>query len=536
MKKKLTFLGLAIINLISMLISIQAQSLKHNIVENERFEHIRKLINYKIEKGEIPSLSIAVAQNGKIIWMESFGYADKENKIKATPNTLYSVASISKPLTATGIMKLYEMSKLDLDTDIEKYIAPLNLKYYVHDSIKVTCRNLLNHTAGMPMYFNYYYDDDTLDIPPMEQVIKKYGIVVYPPSSKYSYANLGYGILGYIISNVTKKDFNDFMTEEIFKPLGMTRTTVDISSKTKKNLAKRYDWNGKLLPFSFADTPGAANFSTTVNDLIHFGMFHLSNYKNNEAILKNSTIQSMHQKQYPDTLSSDEIYNKYFNRNNCGLGWFIDDKNYKYKIIYHAGGMDGVEGMLKLMPEKNIAVVALVNKSTADAGLTNQITDSVLISLVPNLKDIKERNQRNETKEMQKIKIIEQKDLTGKWKGNIETYNQKIPVELIFQEDGDIHIYTKAQFLTGSLSNENILNSYEQHKMLLDKWFFNNGYFMGKYSLSIPGEHLYRCADSKTMLNLQYESGKIKGIAAALASSNRMYYGISFYLELEREK
>jgi hypothetical protein len=262
-------------------------------------------------------------------------------------------------------------------------------------------------------------------------------------------------------------------------------------------------------------------------------MFHLGNYKNNNNVLKNSTIQLMHQKQYPDTLSSDEINN---NRNTCGLGWFIDDKDYKYKIIYHAGGMDGIEGMLKLVPDKNIAVVALVNKSTTDAALTNQITDSVLISLVPDLKDIKGKNGENETKGIQKTKVIEQKDLVGKWKGNIETYNQKIPIELIFQEDGDIHIYPKAQFNTGRLSNEDILNRYVQHKMLLDKWFFDNGHFMGAYPLNIPGEHLYRCADSRTMLDLQYKSGKIKGIASALASSNRMYYGISFYLELEKEK
>jgi CubicO group peptidase (beta-lactamase class C family) len=516
-----------------MMISIQAQSLKHNIVANERFEHIRKIINDKIEKGEIPSLSIAVAENDKIIWMESFGYADKENNIKATPNTLYSIASISKPLTATGIMKLNEMGKIDLDADVLTYIAPLNLKYYVNNGSKVTCRNLLNHTGGLPMYFNYYYDD-TLNIPPMENVIKKYGIVVYPPSTKYSYANLGYGMLGYIISKVTKRDFNEFMTEEIFKPLGMPQTTVDISSQTKSKLARRYDGNGKLLPFSFSDTPGAGNFSTTVNDLIHFGLFHLGNYNN--TVLKSSTIHLMQQKQYLDTLSSDEIYNKYFNRNNCGLGWFINEKDYKYKVVYHAGGMDGAEGMLKLVPEKSLAVAALVNKSTADAALTNQITDSVLISLVSDLKDIKEKNMKNETKEIQKTKVTEQKDLVGKWKGNIVTYNQKIPIELIFQEDGDIHIYTKAQFNTGRLSNENVLNRYEQHKMLLDKWFFDNGYFMGAYPLNIPGEHLIRCADSKTMLNLQYESGKIKGIAAALASSNRMYYGISYYLELEKEK
>jgi len=507
------------------------------IVLNDRFDNIRDTIIKKVENGEIPSLSLAVSENGKIIWMESFGYADKENKIKATPNTLYSIASVSKPLTATGIMKLYEMGKIDLNTDVQTYIDTLNLKYYVNDSIKVTCRNLLNHTCGLPMHFNYYYDDDTLAIPPIEQVINRYSIVVNQPSLKYSYANLGYGILGFIISKVIKRDFNEFMTEEIFKPLEMTQTTVDISLQTKRDLAKRYDLKGKLLPFSFSDTPGAGNFSSTAKDMIHFGMFHLNNtFKNDDKLLKSSTIQLMQQKQYPDTFNSDEVYNKYYNRNMCGLGWFINDKDYNYKMIYHAGGMDGVEGMLKLIPDKNIAVVALINQSTTNAELTNQITDSILIIMVPDLKDIQVINQKNETNEIQKTKMIKQEDLLGIWEGNIETYNKKIPITLKFQPDGDIHVYTEAQFNTGKLSNEHILNENNQHKMLLNKWFFNNGHFMGTYPLSIPGEHLYRCPHSKTLLDLEYKLGKIKGTAVALASSNRMYYGISHYLELEKKE
>jgi CubicO group peptidase (beta-lactamase class C family) len=100
-------------------------------VPNERFNSIKKIINEKISKVEIPSVSVALAENGKIIWMESFGWADKENKIKATPTTLYSIASISKPLTATGIMKLHEQGKLNLDEDIQTYMGTLNMKSYL---------------------------------------------------------------------------------------------------------------------------------------------------------------------------------------------------------------------------------------------------------------------------------------------------------------------------------------------------------------------------------------------------------------------
>jgi CubicO group peptidase (beta-lactamase class C family) len=130
-------------------------------IPSDRFENLKDSISKKIDNGDIPSLTVAVFENGKIIWMEAFGYADKENKIKATPNTLYGIASISKPVTATGIMKLHEDGKIDLDADIETYLNDTKLKYYVSDSNKVSCRNLLSHTSGLPMHFQYYYREQT---------------------------------------------------------------------------------------------------------------------------------------------------------------------------------------------------------------------------------------------------------------------------------------------------------------------------------------------------------------------------------------
>ena len=107
-------------------------------IPSDRFKNIKDSISKKIDNGDIPSLSVAVIENGEIIWMESFGYADKENKIIATPNTLYGIASISKPVTATGIMKLHEDGEIDLDADIESYLSDTKLRYYVSDSNKVT--------------------------------------------------------------------------------------------------------------------------------------------------------------------------------------------------------------------------------------------------------------------------------------------------------------------------------------------------------------------------------------------------------------
>ena len=518
--KKISFI---LITLSILIVSCSEKNrTSESTIPSDRFNNIKDSISKKIDNGDIPSLSLAVIENGEIIWMEAFGYADKENKIEATPNTLYGIASISKPITATGIMKLHEDGKIDLDEDIETYLNDMNLKYYVSDSNKVSCSNLLSHTSGLPMHFQYFYDDDKLAIPDVMQVADQYGIIVNPPSSKYVYANLGYGILGKVIAEISGKSFNDYMTEEIFGPLGMTQTTIDISSKTKNKLAKRYDIKGNLIPFSFSDTPGAGNVSTTIQDLIQFGKFHLGNTpEDGRSLLSNKTIKSMQQKQYADNANG---------RNTYGLGWFFDDKQYKYKMVYHAGGMDGIDAMIRILPEKNIVVAALSNQYSE---YTHELTEQILLNMIPDLKSVEtKQTQKQEAAVQEKSKEIKQSDLIGNWNGHIVTDNELIPIELVFQEDGDIHVNMPIQF-ESMLLRTNIFDV--QHKMLLNKRFFNNGHLMGWYAGNIPGEHLLRCPQT-TRLNLEYRNGKLIGTAAALASHpSRMHYALSYYLELEKK-
>ena len=125
----------------------------------ETLEDIKQKVISDVETGIIPSISIAVAKDGNVIWQEAFGWADRTEKRVATPETIYSLASLTKPLTATGIM-LLEKGKIDLDESIEKYISPLTLRSYAYDSRKVTVRHLLHHTSGLPTHFNYFYADE----------------------------------------------------------------------------------------------------------------------------------------------------------------------------------------------------------------------------------------------------------------------------------------------------------------------------------------------------------------------------------------
>src|SRR5437879_2338151 len=123
------------------------------------FGAIRELIRTRLVEQTVPSLAVAVARNGTILWEEGFGWADRENRAPATGHTMYSLASISKPITATGLMVLKEQGKLDLDRPINDYLGEAKLKARIGDASEATVRRVANHTSGLPLHWHFFYED-----------------------------------------------------------------------------------------------------------------------------------------------------------------------------------------------------------------------------------------------------------------------------------------------------------------------------------------------------------------------------------------
>jgi CubicO group peptidase (beta-lactamase class C family) len=135
--------------------------MKKNCIMDKRFSLMRDLINTKLMETATPSLAIAVAQDGIILWEEAFGWADRERMVPSNVNTMYSLASISKPITATGIMILKERGLIDLDKPINNYLGKAKLKAYVGNAEDATVRRVLNHTSGLPLHYHFFYEDES---------------------------------------------------------------------------------------------------------------------------------------------------------------------------------------------------------------------------------------------------------------------------------------------------------------------------------------------------------------------------------------
>jgi CubicO group peptidase (beta-lactamase class C family) len=335
-----------------------------------QFEDVRASIERKLVEQDVPSLAVAVARNGVIIWEEGFGWADREKRIPATEHTMYSLASISKPITATGLMVLVERGLVDLDRPINDYLGDAKVNGRSFDALGATVRLVANHTAGLPLHDQFFYEDEPYRRPAMDETIRRYANLVTAPGERYQYSNLGFGIIDYVLERTSGKSYPDFMREAVFLPLGLTRTSVDIGPGLEDYAATRYAPDGSPIPFYDFDHPGGSAVFSSAHDLVRFGMFHLKNHLSDQRpIISDAAIDEM----AAATVETSEI-------TGYGIGWATRLNEKGLRMVSHGGGMGGVATQLVLLPDENIAIAVLCNSSEA---VTGQIARELLAALVP---------------------------------------------------------------------------------------------------------------------------------------------------------
>ena len=416
-------------------------------MSSDCFASVKRRIQREMADSGIPSVAIAVARHGEVLWEEAYGWADRERRIPATEHTMYSQASVSKPITATGLMVLVERGKVDLDTPINRYLAAdSQVKVWVGNPEDVTARRVANHTAGLPRHENFYRSEEAYPRPPMEESIRRYGNVVTPPGERYRYSNFGYGILDHLIERLSGLAFADFMRREVFLPLGMTRTSVNIGPGLGDFAAVRYAEDGAPIPFYDFDHRGASAVYSSVHDLVRFGMFHLRQRQpDQKAILSDESIAAM---QVP---TADMGIVRTADRNlrpgsEYGVGWVIDDDELGHRIS-HGGGMGGAATKLLMLPREGIVMAAAAN---AFCPLPYTIERDVLSALLPGYADKLAERDKEATPPQSSVgtDVRPVRELLGDWRGTVHTYEKDFPLTLSFKPSGDVHARLGEQLAT----------------------------------------------------------------------------------------
>jgi len=309
----------------------------------------------------LPGLSAAIVSDQDLVWSKGYGMADLEKGIKSDPTTIYSICSISKLFTSVAIMQLRDKGKLCLEDKISDLLPWYNLQQQWEDSGPVTVRSLLTHSSGLPRESDFpYWTGPDFPFPSSAKVRERLGCqkTLYPASTYFQYSNLGLTLLGEIVAEVSGISFDQYIEENILKPLrlGDTRTKLP-ESLWRGKLATGYgaekrDGSRDMLPlFQAEGIAPAAGFSSTVEDLARFASWQFRLLKKGgEEILKASTLKEMHRVHWmdPDWKTS------------WGLGFVVYQVDGR-TMVGHGGSCPGYRSTLAIDPTKKKAFIVMIN-------------------------------------------------------------------------------------------------------------------------------------------------------------------------------
>ena len=382
----------------------------------------------RVDSGPTPSIAIAVARGGKIVWEHSFGKSDIEKQQVATVNTPYYIASISKTITATGLMRLAAQKKVDLDRPVNTYLRTAKITSPMWDVSQVTLRRLANHTAGLATYGRGCLVEDSACDPSPVTAIRRYGVAVWKPGEMFDYSNLGYGVLGEVVAETSGTDLDTALRRLVFAPLGMSSCAVGPDLTEKKGQAPRYAIGSPPLKRSSvgrSTTPGASGVYCSVHDLAMFGIFHLKDHAaSQKRILSDAAISEM---QAP-SLDPKE-------RQQYGLAWWIQKDLHGYHGVLAQGGTNDSTAYLQLIPSEDIAVAVLVNTAADGA----RIVDEVLAALLPEYKkNLAAAASASAPPHPQSPPAEVPSEMVGSWTGFVGTYKGKVPLTVTIDATGRV--------------------------------------------------------------------------------------------------
>ena len=308
-------------------------------------QRIDAVLTAEIEPGG-PGAAIAVIRDGQFIHRKAYGLANIEWSVPLDPDAVFRIASLTKQFTATAIMMLAERGLLSIEAPIETYLPDWPAR-----GRTVTVRRLLNHTSGVWSHDSTQIDRTKRPNPPVEEVIQLIyeQPFAFEPGERYSYNNSGYLLLGAIIAAVSGKAYADFLRDEIFMPLGMTRTGMLRHEAITPQRAygyvrgrKRFH-NARLDAMNWSHAAGA--LGSTLDDLAKW----------DRAIRENRLVSA-------ETLETMLAPTPLNDGSNFPYGFGLGTADYEGRRVYHhTGGISGYACQMLHLRDQDLTTIVLSN-------------------------------------------------------------------------------------------------------------------------------------------------------------------------------
>lgn len=365
-----------------------------------REQRIDQVIQAGLESGKIVGLSVAVVRENQLVFAKGYGFANIDQKVKATERTSYMLASSSKPVTAVLALQLVDAKKLNLDTDINSYLS-FRVQNPSHPDKGITLRHLLSHVSSIRetskvfeqiLLGLYSKNKDSpislLDfckgyLTPEGKYFDPSNYSSVAPQTRYIYSNVGYGLIGHLAERVSGKDFEELSQTNLFSRLKMSNTSWKLSGVKKESSSSMYKVERnrepqKVAPYGFPDYPSGSLKSSAVEMtnflqmLLNRGMFA------GQRILSEASVREMERVQYPD-LSRYQTLG--MQRTTRGTLRF-----------YHEGSETGATALIAYTPKYKMGYVILANSSGEDNASEQAIERAVSIMGDTLLREFTQRN------------------------------------------------------------------------------------------------------------------------------------------------
>lgn len=313
-----------------------------NAGEMEQF--LQPIFQQQMKQLHIPGAVFVFVKNGQVFFKKGYGYADLENEIAVDPDrTLFRVASVSKVLTITAVMQLFEQGLLSLDDDVNRYLKRFKIPATFPQPI--TVENLLTHTAG--------FDDIRIglatlreeDLLPLgEFLARNLPARVMPPRQEYSYSRYGIALAGYLVEVISGLPFEEYVEQNILRPLDMTHSSFLRLESLAQDLAKGYtfrDGEYSPVPYYYFNTGPEAGFSACAGDMAKFMLAHLWRGRyHGVRILADTTARQMHQQNFRHHPKLPGLAYGFYERMENG-----------HRAIQHGGHIPGFVSRILLLPD-----------------------------------------------------------------------------------------------------------------------------------------------------------------------------------------
>ena len=298
-----------------------------------------------MKRENIPGAVFVLVKDGEVVLAKGYGVADVSSGRRVdAKTTIFPIASVTKVFTATAVMQLADSGRLDLHSDVNRYLTLLRVPDTYPQPI--TTAHLLTHTSGLDELPGRRVKSAE-EVRPLHEFLANRLVRVHLPGEMTSYSSYGMALAGLILTEISGETFESYLSAHIWRPLGMTQTYITVPKTETKNLATAYEISGAkpvALPYEIYQTPPTSSVVSTSTDMGKFMIAHLQKGRFQKArILSENAAQAMQQQH---ATMHPRIPG-------WGYGWQLGNTNGR-RILVHGGDIGGFSTQMVLLPDEGV--------------------------------------------------------------------------------------------------------------------------------------------------------------------------------------